>query len=175
MDLLQLQRALSYLTGSFAEVYTVARDYVHNIKYNGKNLVIGCNTGDSWTYGEHWVIIITYRVGQQIVSQFYDSFGRRPEYYNIKYLYPITRYNKIQHQNINTTFCGVICIYFVYIRFLRRCAARRVYKLGRNRNKNERAAVDFYHRLQRRMRIDPSPIYKCRFYGCFPHEAPGWK
>lgn len=168
---MSLQRALTYLVGNFADVYTVARDYAEKIRFHGRTIVVDVNTGHSGTPGYHWCIIITYKVGPHIISEFYDSFGYDHTHYNISYAYPITRYNNIQHQLLGTNSCGMLCIYFVYLRFLKRCVTRRVYRLGKNKYKNERAANSFYRKLKSRMTGDPSPNFKCRYFGCYPKEA----
>lgn len=174
MDSKTLQRSLIYLVGHIADVYTLARDYVGKIRYQGKYLIVACNTGNSHTGGLHWCIFITYKSGPHIVTEYYDSYAETAQSNNINYPYPITRYNNIVHQNYNSTVCGQLCIYFVYLRFLPRGMTKPVVRLGRNKNRNEQVACDFFDRLNKRIKGDELINYTCKYFGCFPKNESGW-
>lgn len=94
MDADTLYTCAKYVEGSNVDVFVVLRDYVNNIHYIGnKYFVILCNTADSGSVGSHWALFFTYLGSVGPVCEWYDSFGKRPEFYGIHYQYPVVRIN----------------------------------------------------------------------------------
>lgn len=77
------------------------------------------NTDPSGMPGKHWVAIYfdAYKTGE-----FFDSYGKRPEYYNTMFLTFLRRnalfyrYNNKKLQNDYSNVCGHYCVYFLMLR-----------------------------------------------------------
>lgn len=72
------------------------------------------NTDNSDEAGEHWV---AYFISLPNVIEFFDSFGKTPDYYHFKLKTNLI--NTEQVQSDNSDFCGQFCIYYLVQRSLR--------------------------------------------------------
>ena len=79
------------------------------------------NTAPSWHSGKHWVVIY---ISQARNAEFFDTLGRRPEYYNQHLHDFISKYsmdyvhNGRRLQGRSDSSCGLHCIYYIYHRCL---------------------------------------------------------
>lgn len=168
MDARQLYRSLEYVVGGSCEVYVVARDYVRNIFYMGRNLMVAVNSSVTGEAGSHWVVFYIYRSGDGIVCEFYDSYGRLPEYRRIDYPYPLVNYNAIVHQRDDSPSCALFVIFFAYHRIYRPPFRRAVSYFSKNTSKNEQQVIRFYNYIKDEVSKMPQTNIECKEFGCYP-------
>lgn len=75
-----------------------------------------CNTDPSYKPGQHWIAIFVDSKGH---GEFFDSFGRRPDYRFERYMNEhciAWTYNKRQLQSIISSFCGYYCCVYCMFR-----------------------------------------------------------
>lgn len=165
MDAETLYTCIKYVVGNNVDVFVVPRDHVNKIHYIGnKQLVVVSNTSDSRTAGAHWVVFITHLGAEGPVSEYYDSYGNLPKYYHFNYQYPVVRYNPNQHQALDSTVCGHLCIYFVYLRLGRR--RKHAQLLSNDKRKNERIALTFFNNIREQAKLAVGNSFVCRRFGC---------
>ena len=95
-----------------------AKDTLDNIK--SKPELIICNTDNSSEEGEHWVLFYFDKVGYNVT--FYDSLGHDLEFYGDEFVDFVNRfstsynYSDKRTQPINSSLCGIYCLYFAYFK-----------------------------------------------------------
>lgn len=78
-----------------------------------------CNTDPIEEKGSHWIV---FWLRNETECEFYDSFGRLPEYYDIRLRDFIDRnsfvcvYNNVQVQQDSASTCGFHVLYYLYRR-----------------------------------------------------------
>lgn len=163
MDARTLNACLDFLVGSLADVFTLSRDFVPRVRYNGRTLVVACNTSDSTdAEGSHWVLFITELVGTQLNTTFYDSFSLDSTKYNIDYPYKINKHYRIINQSTSSSMCGFLCVYYVFSRFSRHPTRR----LTKDTVRNEYLALELFRKI--RKRISREGHFDCKYFGCYP-------
>lgn len=111
MDSYQLQRAV-VKSFNLRNVRVVASD---KLPYDTPGLYI-VNTEPSEMYGRHWLVVVIYSSGKSngtSSGEFFDSFGKAPEFYG---------FNRIKHYTFNTkcvqaytsTYCWAYCLYYLF-------------------------------------------------------------
>ena len=95
-----------------------ARDTLEDIK--SKPELIICNTDDSTQEGEHWVVFYFDKNSDSVL--FYDSVGNDLEYYGSEFVDFANKYathyiySDKRTQPINSSLCGIYCLYFAYFK-----------------------------------------------------------
>lgn len=169
MDALTLHSCLNYIVKDSAVVFTVAKDYLHRVRFANLPVVTACNTSNLRDGGLHWVCFITYRSKQNVKTIFYDSFGLTPKDYKILFPFPIFSHNKIEHQNHSSSLCGHFVIYKIFSLFYTKSKVRFLGNLSRNKSLNEHKVMRLYKVLQREMlKKKLSRPFVCLDYGCKP-------
>lgn len=170
MDSVTLQSCVEYFAQGSADVFTVASDFLHKVKISNKTLIVLANTGKSTGDGEHWIAFYSYFSSDgNILTDYYDSFAQKLDYYGLHYPYPITKSNTVVHQNNYTNYCGYLCLYFIYLRLRRYPYSHALHTLTSDKDKNERLAVRLYNKIIGNVSRTKFP---CGNYGCLPkHEV----
>lgn len=123
MNTHDLVRALSKLKCNYM---ICAADELPEVVMTPIYLIV--NTHPRKLPGEHWV---TMYLNQNGPSEFFDSFGRSPSYYNKHFENYLIRhggsymYNASRIQSLISMTCGYYCLYYV----LRRCNGDSMYKI----------------------------------------------
>lgn len=175
MDARQLYRCLEYVVGGSCEVYVVSRDYVRNIFYMGRTLIVAVNTETAEEHGAHWVVFYIYQSRSGIVSEFYDSYGKLPNEYLIDYSYPLINFNADIHQGAGSSSCAQFVISFIYHRIYQPPFQRAVSYFSRNTQKNERKVNRFYEYIKERVAQMPKLPIQCEKFGCYPKKNNSFK
>ena len=83
----------------------ISKDLLKNYNFDKSNIFI-INFDNYNNKGTHWVAIYN--------NIYFDSFGLISPYEIEKYFKNNYFYNNSQIQNLNDSFCGWICLYFLY-------------------------------------------------------------
>lgn len=110
MRKLFVARALEYVVGGSYGVYVVPRDNVKTIGYVGRNLVRVANTSLVNEKGDHWYVFHIYNSPTGPVCEFYDSFAKSPNFYDILHPYPVIWFNSVPNQTELSPLFSVLCI-----------------------------------------------------------------
>ena len=107
------------------------------------------NTDPSYMPGKHWVVVYTGET-----PEFFDSLGKRPEYYWKKFQHLLINgskrrdngysYNSKRLQSKNSKVCGEYCIYYVWMRSSGYKMNDIVERFNNNLKYNDRIVRDFY-------------------------------
>lgn len=173
MDSISLQSCVEYLAQGSADVYTVASDFLFKVKISTRTIIVIANTDKSTGKGEHWIAFYTYISPEgTILTDYYDSFAKKLDYYGLKYPYPITKSNTLVHQNNYSSLCGHLTLYFIHLRLRRYPYSHAIETLTTDKDKNERVAVRFYNKIIAAAGRNIQPHFACGNYGCLPkHEV----
>lgn len=171
MDSITLHSCVQYLAHGSADVFAVAKDYLSEVRVGSKNLIVICNTAESFTSGAHWVAFYTYFSPYgEVLTDYYDSFARPPSFYGIYYPYPITNFNSVVHQTSDSDYCGQLVLYFLYLRLRRFPLSHALSALSTDKEKNEKIAVSFFEKIVTVAGRNIRPGFQCGRYGCLPKE-----
>lgn len=169
MDSITLHSCVQYLAHGAADVYTLARDQLHQAKFLKNTLIVIANTGSSQSQGEHWVVFYTYKGSQgNLKTDFYDSFGNRPEFFGLEYPYEITKYNSTCHQNDRSNYCGHLVLYFIYVRLRRYPLYHALASFSTDKDRNEKRALGLFVKIISVAGRNIRPNFSCTNYGCLP-------
>lgn len=116
MDEIELQNISRLVAGDCADVFTIPKDKLLNLRVNNKPTIVNCNTGNSGTDGEHWVFFSIQNIKGTLKADYMDSYGKDCEFYNIAFPYKIINSNNRQFQQFNSDQCGQYCLAFTYYR-----------------------------------------------------------
>lgn len=166
MDAKDLHSALTFVTGGACDIYVVSRDFIKNVHYIDRTLIMACNSDTQENKGAHWCVFYVYKKGQEIVCDFYDSFGLTSSEYSITPPYRVVNINRERHQSANTSFCGHLVIYFISLR-IRYQFGKAISRFNKhNTAKNEAVALKFYERVVMRAPTEKNVL--CARFGCVP-------
>lgn len=104
------KRAFEPTTTRWVGVF--ARDELPNLNSLQRPFALIVNTQPRGQSGEHWLAIYGPWTGR---LQFFDSFGRDPKFYNLKY--DLVNHHQ-SFQSYSSANCGHYCIWFLYARAL---------------------------------------------------------
>lgn len=102
------------------------------------------NTDPSWKPGQHWVALFKPENGSLEV---FDSYGRLLSEYN-KYFTDLYEMKPVENcstlQSVNSSTCGLFCLYFLYHRINGVSFTTIVDKFFCNKRLNDRLVIRFY-------------------------------
>ena len=99
--------------------------------------------------GSHWVCYYHIRTPSGHYSEFFDSYGEGPEYYDIQTPYPVLKINHRVLQKKTSASCGQFCLFYAYHR-ARGCSLEQILgKLSCDLNLNERIVATAFHSYSR--------------------------
>lgn len=155
MDENELQSISENITGMKVHTFTIAKDELVHLPVMRKPALINCNTGNSYTSGEHWLWFYVYNINHNTVAEYYDSYGETCEFYNITLPYKIVKSNEKQHQHDKSNLCGQYCLYMTWHRVHNIPYATVINSFGLNYLENDRKVNSFYSRLVSRVNRPP--------------------
>lgn len=167
MDASTLHSCLEFIAAGTCDVYVLAREYTPLVQYNDRNLIVASNTNTSNFSGQHWCVFYIYKIEEETVCDFYDSYGYPPEKLSIGHPYRVVNYNKEKHQSDDSAYCGQLCLYFCFLR-LKHSFKRTLKAFRKDPEWNEKTAQKFYVKVSKRL----THVTKesCEKFGCVPNR-----
>lgn len=172
MDANTLYSCIKALVADHADIYVISRDVLQNIRFMGRNLIVVCNTATSKEYDAqgHWLLFITFQTSSGIVTEYFDSFCLMPCQYNISYPYPIIKVPNFVTQSKSSSYCGHLCLYYIYVRLGRH--PKHVETMTKDTARNEYLAIGLFERLlPKTMPFLKPTSFQCHNFGCIPNSA----
>jgi len=153
MDSQTLTCCLGYLlTHSLVKKYKVlARDQLSLINFTNLPLALIVNCSDSNSKGSHWISFYIYKIGYEIVGDYFDSYNNLLSRYNIIPPFSIRHHSSKVLQSSNSIVCGLYALFFIYVRSRGKSLKYFESRFGLNLLNNDKK-IRFYYKFLSRLK-----------------------
>lgn len=119
------------------------------VLFQNRPTLVVCNTSETYP-GQHWVAFYVYWRNSIPCAEFFDSFGKSPQYYEINPPFFVCKYNRSVFQSDKSDSCGLFCLFFLYYRLKKQNFKKIIRMFSKFSSKNELLVNKFLLMISRR-------------------------